>query len=422
MIVRTGHRVSQAESPEIDFERVRTATLKLVTYCETNDWAGYDPYDALNSQVFRSVPLLDSRWPRLLLTQAFKRSPVNIRRWVGVPKTQNPKALALFLASFIKLSRTGIVGGGDVSRRLVGLIVEQRSLDQSYWCWGYSFPWQTRTLIVPRGAPNLVCTTFVANALLDVYEDRDESRCLEMAVSAADYLLRELYWTSGGTVGFSYPLPTARGRCHNANLLGAALLARVHNLTGDRRFLSPAVEVARSAAAAQALDGSWAYGEHETQQWIDNFHTGFNLCALQQMGNALETDEFDSAARRGLKFYRSHFFRHDGAARYFHNRTFPIDAHSVAQSIITLLAFRNTNPQALRWAGVTCEWALDHMWDERGFFYYQVFPGFTIRTSYMRWTQAWMLMALATMLESADVGTRVRRLAKRSPSPAERQP
>ena len=38
------------------------------------------------------------------------------------------------------------------------------------------------------------------------------------------------------------------------------------------------------------------------------------------------------------------------------------------------------------------------MWDERGFFYYRVLRFGTIRTSYMRWSQAWMLLALATLL------------------------
>ena len=51
------------------------------------------------------------------------------------------------------------------------------------------------------------------------------------------------------------------------------------------------------------------------------------------------------------------------------------------------------------------------MWDERGFFYYRVLRFGTIRTSYMRWSQAWMLLALATLLESipdARAGARPR--------------
>ena len=39
------------------------------------------------------------------------------------------------------------------------------------------------------------------------------------------------------------------------------------------------------------------------------------------------------------------------------------------------------------------------MWDERRYFYYQVFPFFTSKIPYMRWSQAWMLYALAILLE-----------------------
>ncbi len=58
---------------------VKTAILKLLDFCRVNDWAGYDPYDALNSKVLEALPFLNSRVPRIVLTQALKRSPFNIR-------------------------------------------------------------------------------------------------------------------------------------------------------------------------------------------------------------------------------------------------------------------------------------------------------------------------------------------------------
>src|SRR2546428_511052 len=84
-------------------EDAKAVALKLLAYCRANDWAGYDPYDALNSSVFTALPFLNSRLPRLVLTQAARRSPINIRRLVRVPKTQNPKALALFLTAALTL-------------------------------------------------------------------------------------------------------------------------------------------------------------------------------------------------------------------------------------------------------------------------------------------------------------------------------
>lgn len=142
---------------DVSADAARIAVQKLIAYCRTNNWAGYDPYDALNSEYFKAIPQLDSKWPRLVFTQALKRSPLNIRRLVAVPPTQNPKAMALFLTAFLKLTRTGLATDDDVTLMLER-IVDLRSSGVTDWSWGYSFPWQTRTQVVPRGAPNLVST------------------------------------------------------------------------------------------------------------------------------------------------------------------------------------------------------------------------------------------------------------------------
>ena len=335
----------QATDDRTALKDVKIAARKLFAYCRASDWAGHDPYDALNSRLFMAMPALQSRIPRLVLTQILKRSPINVRGLLQIPKTQNPKGIALFLSALLKAPELCSDETGDLCGSLTQTLVALRSTDTPYWCWGYSFPWQTRTVVVPRGTPNLVCTTFVAGALLDLYEQRQQSEHLAMAVSAAEYILKELYWSDGSAVaGFSYPLPSLRIQVHNASFLAAALFCRVHKHTGDDRFLGPALMAARYAASKQHPDGSWPYGEAPKQHWIDNFHTGYNLGALRSISRDIGTTEFDSCIRRGFEFYRAHFFRRDGAARYFHNRTYPLDIHCVAQSIITLLEFQDLDP------------------------------------------------------------------------------
>jgi hypothetical protein len=399
------------------YEQIKAVTLKLLAYCQANDWAGYDPYDALNSEIFKALPFLDFKLFRLGLTQLMKRLPFNIRPLLLVPKTQNPKAIALFLTAFLKLKRLGLLE----DESLIGLMIEKlinlrspstlsnpsnpnnpSNSSNNYWCWGYSFPWQTRTILVPRGAPNLVCTSFVANALLDAYEENRKPPYLSMAVNAAEYILDDLYWTDGDSVAcFSYPLPSSRARVHNANFLGAALLCRIYKHSGEKRFLEPALRVARYSASKQQEDGSWDYGESPTQHWRDNFHTGYNLCALQSISQNAETSEFEPHIRRGFEFYRKHFFTEDGAPKYFHDRTFPLDIHSVAQSIITLLTFEDLYGNNVSLAHAVSKWATTNMWDEQGYFYYQVSPFFKNKISYMRWSQAWMVNALATFLDAS---------------------
>ena len=393
-----------AENHSRVIDEVKAAIRSLLAYCQANDWAGYDPYDALNSVILTKLPFLGAKLPRLVFTQALKRSPVNIRPMLLIEKTQNPKAIGLFLSALLNLSRVGLLDQEGLIEEMIKRLIALRSEGLPYWCWGYSFPWQTRTIIVPAGAPNLVCTCFVAGALLDAYEQRGDAQCLQMATSAAEYILSELYWTDGDIIaGFSYPLRSLRVQVHNANFLGAALLCRVYKHTREERFLDAALKVARYSSTRQHVDGSWDYGEAPSQQWIDNFHTGFNLCALNSISRDTGTSEFESHIRRGFEFYRAHFFCADGSARYFHNRTYPVDIHCVAQSIITLMTLKHLDSDSVPSARSVFRWAMNHMWDKRGFFYYRVLRFCTIRTSYMRWSQAWMLLAMSVLLRESGV-------------------
>jgi hypothetical protein len=390
--------LSNAKNNQSDLKIIKDTTLKLLAYCRANEWAGFDPYDALNSRVFKALLFLNFKLARLALTQGVKRCPINLRPILLVPKTPNPKGIALFLSSLTKLSKIGLIDGDKELYLMANMLLALRSPVEHYTCWGYNFDWQTRGELVPKGSPNIICSTFAANALLDANEKSQKSQWLDAAVSTADFILNRLFWRDRGSIScFSYT-PLGRSEIHNANLLGAALLCRISLLTDRKRFLEPALDAARYSVGKQHEDGSWDYGESSSQRWIDNFHTGFNLVALRRIKQYCETAEFDAAIRRGLEFYRNHFFRKDGAPRYFHDVTYPIDIHSVAQSVITLVEFRDFNGENMPLAHSVLNWGLKNMWDVRGFFYFQKLSHCTVRTLFMRWSQAWMLMALSTYL------------------------
>ncbi|EKD59277.1 MAG: hypothetical protein ACD_55C00092G0001 [uncultured bacterium] len=64
-----------------------------------------------------------------------------------------------------------------------------------------------------------------------------------------------------------------------------------------------------------------------------------------------------------------------------------------------MLELKELSEQNLPQARSVLTWALDNMWDDNGYFYYQLYPLFKNKISYMRWSQAWMLLALATFAE-----------------------
>ncbi len=380
---------------------MRAATLKLLAYCQAHNWAGHDPYDALNSKVYEALPVLHFRAARLALSQLLKRSPVNLRPLLLVPKTKNPKGLALFISALLKLRKLELIPDETPIRELLASLAALRSRNNPHWCWGYPFPWQARAALFPRWIPNIICTTFAGNALLDAFDRFHQPELLARAVSAAEFLLGTLYYEEGPSVAcFSY-MPLARSKVHNANLLGAAFLCRVAAASGDPKYVPPALKAAAFSVGHQHPDGSWDYGESDNppQRWKDNFHTGFNLCALRAIARYAGTDQFADSTRRGFAFFRERFFAADGAPKYFHDSTYPIDVHSAAQSMITLAAFKDLEPGNLSLARSVCRWTLANLKAAEGFFYFQKHPLYTNRIPYMRWSQAWMLAALSMILD-----------------------
>ena len=51
----------------------------LISYCEKENYKGWDPYDGLNSWLTQKTPLGKSRFFRLTWIQLFKRNPLNLR-------------------------------------------------------------------------------------------------------------------------------------------------------------------------------------------------------------------------------------------------------------------------------------------------------------------------------------------------------
>jgi len=377
----------------------------LLRYCHSQNWTGYDPYDGLNSKIFQAFRFLHFKYPRLAFIQMMKRSPINLRSLLLVPKTQNPKGIALFLTAIIKLYNLGLVHNDELIDTLSKKLLSLASLNDGCRAgWGYNFDWQARTGFEPLGTPNIICTTFAGNALLDTYKHKPEPYLLKTAIDAAHYIKEHLYVEINESEAFFDYTPGDQKKIipiHNANLLGAAFLARIVRETGQEDMLPKIIKAARFSAKCQHGDGSWDYGECDwpSQRWIDNFHTGFNLCAFRCIGQDIGTSEFESNIIKGLDFYQRHFFSINGMPYYYHDRRYPIDIHSSAQSIITLATLKDLGEDNIKLANTVFDWTVSNMWNARGYFYFQKHPWWTIRIPYMRWNQAWMLLALATLEE-----------------------
>jgi hypothetical protein len=180
-------------------------------------------------------------------------------------------------------------------------------------------------------------------------------------------------------------------------------------VTGPKTWPDYALRAARYVVRRQREDGSWAYGADSYQSWADNFHTAFVLTSLVRIlrdcAPQLETDaatraEIEDAVSRGYRFWREGFFLADGWPKYYHRTAHPADAHSAGAALVALAELQDREPGAHELAHRVAFWTLRELRDPRGFFYYQKRRLRTVRTPYMRWSQAWMAYGLARILEA----------------------
>lgn len=332
-------------------KELREVWQQLHEFCAAREWRGYDPYDGLNSPLARVLP---GKLARQTWTQLHRRSPINFRPLCGIQPQLNSMAVALFA-----------MGSGD--EKFLDVLEKLRSPAGG---WGYPFGWQSRSFYAPPNMPNLICTVLAVKAHRQFGRSCDTSFVESLVTEVA------------GERWIRY-IPSSDTQVHNINLMGAALLGRRDCMEFSVRRQRP--------------DGSWWYGEAANQRWIDNFHTGYNLVALREYEQATGDASFAEAARRGFAYWDKTFWWADGAPRYYHDRTYPIDIHCCAQGILTYLAFGDATK-----ANQVAQWALKNMWDEHGFFWYQRGPRWTNRICYMRWSQAWMYYALKELIEANE--------------------
>ena len=150
----------------------------------------------------------------------------------------------------------------------------------------------------------------------------------------------------------------------------------------------------------QHSDGHWNYsinpitGNERVQ--VD-FHQGFILNALFDYFLATNDNSILQAIAKGIKFYHNIQFSSEGISKWRYPKQYPAEIHNQAQGIITFSQLNKYIPDGLDFANVIAKWTITNMQGEEGYFYYRKYPFITNKIPYMRWSQAWMLLALTTL-------------------------
>ena len=371
------------------------ALLTLQHWVEERHYAGHEPYDILNA------PLLGGRWARswplaIVFIQLGKRfAGLRLRRWLGVPQSKNPKALALFLAAYCDLARCG-EDTASLTGYLKSELKQLRSPNEAECCWGYDWDFVSRGGRMPAFSPNSIATCFCAHALLDMAETFGDDEAREMAQSVGRFLVTRLNRPvdTRRHLCFSYT-PRDQMKVYNASVHVGALLARL--ASHEPEYLELARRAMSYLVSCQDANGAWYYGAARKHRWIDGFHSAYNVEALHTYQRSTGDAAFYEAMRRGYEYYVATFFRADGAPKYLHDSLYPIDIHSCSQAILTFCDLAELDRHAKTRALHVTRWTLKNMRGADGTFFFQKHRFWTNRTPYMRWGQAWMFHALARL-------------------------
>jgi rhamnogalacturonyl hydrolase YesR len=378
---------------------IQPAIERLDQWISKNGWVGYDPFDGLTAPLAHyltlEVPLL-----KIALEQTVRRLPFNLRPLLGITKKHSTKAMGYFANGYLRLYQvTGQQNYLDKALECLSDLRENYSRGYSGYAWGNAFDHQSRGGFQPKGLPTIVWTAFIGYSFVDTYEVLSDSVYLDVARSSCEFILRDLSKTrvTDQSLCISYA-PGGQMDIHNSNMLGAALLARVYKHTREPELLEIAQKAVRYTMDHQLANGSWYYGEGLRFHWVDGYHTGFVLDALYWYMQATGDDQYETQLVHGMDYYREHLA--DGVIpKHYSNARYPVDIQAVAQIIQTFAFIPKEFHGDVSWADEIACWAIEHMQDPSGYFYFRKGRLFTNKVPFLHWGQSTMLAALALLLQ-----------------------
>lgn len=385
-------------------EKIQSVFKKTITFVEIEDYKGYNKYDALDSQLLSWLSF-NNKYLRLVFSQLVMRSPINIRTLCLIPKTRNPKGIALFASAYLNIYMAHRnVSDLKKAEKLLLWLIENQAHGYSGSCWGYQYPWQDVGFFAPANLPNRVVTYFVCSALLDGYEVTGKEQYLATVKDAVKFILDDpkiLYEDTTKKCMSYVPVDEINWIVMDVSALCGALLSRLYQIKPEERLAAEARKLINYVVDKQTEYGAWFYthpaGDHRKTH--DNYHTGYIVDAILDYTNYTGDKSFLNNYMQGIEYYRDHLFLSTGAPKWMNDKTYPHDIHGSAQGILSFIRASQIDENYEKIAWKIADWAIENMYDNKhGYFYYQKYRFYTKKFTLMRWCNAWMLIALSSLL------------------------
>lgn len=377
----------------------------LRKYVEKHNFSGYDPYDTLNSWIpFKHL----GKWPAAIATQIQKRNPVNIRPLLGIKKGINPKAFGLFLQAYSLLfEKTGNDAYREKADYFFNWLKENYTPGYAGHCWGYNFPWANPSHYYGSYTPSSVVTGFVSKGIFEYYKATGDKVAGDILLGASRFILTDiLKHEDEKGICFSYT-PLQSDLCFNSSLLAAEVLAKAFVVNGDTILKETAEMAVDWVLAYQKKDGRWNYsvdGKTGKENRQIDFHQGYVVESIFEIKECLgvKNEKWEDALKAGMKFYREEQFFDIGVSLWRLPQRYPVEIHNQTQGIITFAKLKDYYPGSVEFAERVAEWTINNMQAADGHFYYRNYRFYKNKISFMRWSNAWMFLALARLIASSN--------------------
>lgn len=393
------------------FNVLDNSTRSLYNWVKSEEYYGWDPYDALNSKLVSKF-CSNSQLLEILITQLNKYSVLNFRPILSIEKGLDIKGVSLFAQSFSKFySLKSDQQYKDDLFKCINFL-KNTSLKQKYGfdCWaGHYFKYRgVDGSILAPDIPDVITTSNVIKAIVDSYFIFRDNELKYIGKSAYDFLIKQLLGkTDDGFHYLRYDTLTENKIVINASAEGLSAICRLMSLFDDAEMRRTACKLSEFLIGTQDSDGCWIYSKYKSGKIRrqTDFHQGFIIDSLVEYLPFAESKEQElliESIKKGADFYRKKQFLDNGRCYYRYPKLYPTDIHNQAQGIITFSKLSTFDPEYLEFAKKILEWTIFNMQAYSGYFFYQKNRFLTNKIPYMRWGAAWMMLSMATYLELGE--------------------
>lgn len=384
---------------------IENSLKKLDNWLKKNGWAGYDPYDVKGLPFFVKIQRsgrLANKILRRLLFEMESIAPVTLRRILRVRKRINAKAMGLFAISYLNLYiKMGNPEHFAKVKQILSWLEENYSKGYSGKCWGHPFDWQSK-IFIPESTPSGVVTSICGQAFYAFYQYTKEKKYLNICESICDFFLNDLNIDklSPDKICFSYT-PIDNFHINNNNLFVAEFLIRVGKEVKNEEFIQQGLKAVNYTLSEQNEDGSICYtGKDQDKNCrIDHYHTGFEIRTLYSIWKLLGEERIHKAVSKYYRFYLDNLFKDKTIPKITPQKSYPVNIHSCAESILCNSLLQNDFSEGKEYLENSLNWTIKNMQTKEGWFIYMLrnIKGikYKIKIPFIRWSQAWMLMALS---------------------------